>query len=266
LISGDCKVPTVVRYTADGRPAQYGTEAVENVDGLENTTLAKWFKLHLHPAAMRTQNHLTPPALPRLVSLKAVYADFLGYVFRHAREFVDKSSLDAVGRGSLWTRLKDSCVIVMAIPNGWDDAQQAFLRDAVVMAGILPFNHDRERLKFVSESEASVHFAIAYANIGSWLRKGTTLAVCDAGGSTVDTTVYRCTSTSPQLELKEVTSSECVQAGSAFLDQEAEVFLQRKLAGTKYGTTEMIGLMVREFERKTVSLTGFLSAQFAIPC
>ena len=264
MVSGDCKVPTVVRYTSDGHPAQYGTEAVENVDGLENTTLAKWFKLHLHPAAMRTRNRLTPPHLPRNVSLKTVYADFLGYVFKHARQFADSSSLDAVGRGSLWTRLKDNCVIVMAIPNGWDDAQQAFLREAVVMAGILPFDHDRERLKFVSESEASVHFAIAYANIGSWLREGTTLAVCDAGGSTVDTTVYRCTSASPQLKLEEVTSSECVQAGSAFLDQEARLFLERKLKGTKYDTLEMINLMVHEFERKTVSPTSLLYPLFAI--
>ena len=101
VVAGDCKVPTVVRYTADGRATRYGTEAIEILDGDENTTLAKWFKLHLHPAAMRTQNNLTPPALPRHVPLKTVYADFLAYVFKHARAFVDKSSLDAVGRGSL---------------------------------------------------------------------------------------------------------------------------------------------------------------------
>ena len=251
--TGDCKVPTVVRYTSGGRAVQFGTEAVENIEGLDDTTLAKWFKLFLHPVAMRTKNHLTPPPLPRGVTLKTVYADMLAYLFKHARQFVDSSSLDAVGRGSLWTRLKSNFVIIMAIPNGWDDSQQAFLREAVVAAGILPFDHDHERLKFVSESEASVHFAINYTNIETWLREGTTFAVCDAGGSTVDTTVYKCVAAAPQLRLEEVTSSECVQAGSAFLDQEARRFLQQKLVGSRYGTSDIINVMVQEFERKTVS-------------
>ena len=254
VCAGNCKVPTVVRYTSGGRAVQFGTEAVDNIEGLDDTTLAKWFKLFLHPMAMRTQNHLTPPPLPRGVTLKTVYADMLAYLFKHARQFVDSSSLDALGRGSLWMRLKSNFVLVMAIPNGWDDSQQAFLREAVVSAGILPFDHDHERLKFVSESEASVHFAINYANIGTWLRKGTTFAVCDAGGSTVDTTVYKCVAEAPQLRLEEVTSSECVQAGSALLDHEAKQFLQYKLTGSKYGTPDMIDIMVQEFERKTVGI------------
>ncbi|KAH7096190.1 hypothetical protein BKA62DRAFT_720363 [Auriculariales sp. MPI-PUGE-AT-0066] len=249
--AGDCKVPSIVRYNSVGQAVQFGTEAVENPDGLENTTVAKWFKLHLHPAAMRAENHLTPPALPHNVTLKTVYADFLGYLFTHSRKFLESSTLDATGGGSLWTRLQSNFVICLAIPNGWEDAQQAFLRDAVVAAGILPYNHDRESLQFVSESESSVHFAVMYASISNWLREGTLLGVLDAGGSTVDTTIYRCVSCAPLLRLEEVTSSECVQAGSAFVDQEAEKYLQNKLRGSRYGTPETIAAMVRAFERKT---------------
>ncbi|KAH7096188.1 hypothetical protein BKA62DRAFT_38331 [Auriculariales sp. MPI-PUGE-AT-0066] len=249
--AGDCKVPSVVRYTSHGEAVQFGTEAVENLDDLENTSIAKWFKLHLHPKTMDAGNHLTPPPLPQGVSLKTVYADFLGYLFTHSRQFLDSSTLDATGRGSLWTRLKSNFVICLAIPNGWEDAEQAFLRNAVIAAGILPYNHDRERLKFVSESESSIHFAVKYAGISNWLREGTILGVLDAGGSTVDTTIYRCVSCVPQLRLEEVTSSECVQAGSAFVDQAAEQLLQSKLGDSRYGTADAISAMVREFERRT---------------
>ena len=240
---------------------QFGAEAIENFDGLEDTTLATWFKIHLHPEKMRVENRLTSPPLPKCVNIKTVYTDFLSYLFSHARNFLNESSL--VGREGLFDRLKDNFVVVLAIPNGWDSAQQAFLRDAVVSAGILSVNHDRDRLQFVSEAEASVHFAINYARIGNWLREGMQLAVCDAGGSTLDTTVYTCISAAPRLQLKETTSSECVQAGSVFVDEAARSFLGGKLASsTKYGSPEVIECMVRTFEKKTVSSVGPLYSLF----
>jgi len=241
-------VPTVVRYNSQGRAVQFGSVAVENEEDLQGTTLVKWFKLHLHPAAMRTANNLTPPPLPSRVGIKRVYTDFLKYTFAHTKSFVSTSSLVN------WDRLKDSFVIVMAIPNGWDDTQQALLRSAVVAADILPEKHDRDRLQFVSEAEASIHYAIKYGGMDSELRKGSTVAVCDAGGSTVDTTVYTCTSAAPNLQLKEITFSECVQAGGVCVDEAARLFLERKLAGSsKYGSPDIIKCMVREFEKKTVS-------------
>ncbi|KAH7088652.1 hypothetical protein BKA62DRAFT_163401 [Auriculariales sp. MPI-PUGE-AT-0066] len=248
--AGDCKVPSVVGYDPNGRAVQFGAQAVENAECLENIQLVRWFKLHLHPDTMKAANNLTPPPLPDGVTLKTVYVDLLTYLFTHARDYVDSTSLDIGGQGTLWSRLGTKFELCLAIPNGWDEVQQQFLREAVVTAGIFPADHDVDRLKFVSEAEAAVHFAIVYANIGTWLRVGNTLVVCDAGGSTVDSTVYKCTSTSP-LQLEEVTSSECVQAGGAFLDWEAERVLRRRLEGSRYGHPEIVDIMVREFERKT---------------
>lgn len=201
---------------------------------------------------MRAENHLEPYPLPYGVALKIVYRDFLAYLFNHALKFWDTTALGVDTRGLRGTLLKSNYHIVMPIPNGWDNSQQGFLRDAAVAAGILPFEH-ANRLSFVSESESSVHFAIGYANAGSWLNSGTIFAVTDAGGSTVDTTIYKCVSSAPELKLEEITASECVQAGSALLDQAAEKLLKTKLRGSKYGLPGVIAAMVHEFERKTVS-------------
>lgn len=69
----------------------------------------------------------------------------------------------------------------------------------------------RRRLEFVTEGEASVHYALAHTQSQAWLTKDTLFAVTDAGGSTVDSTLYECKKTSPELVLEEVCASECVQ-------------------------------------------------------
>lgn len=208
-------MPTVVRYNAAGKAVSFGAAAVEDTgdnddEGDGETALAYWFKLWLHPAEMRKENALDVPPLPPNVPLRTVYTDFLRFAFTHARDTFVRTSPDAA---ALWARLGGAFELVYAIPNGWGGAQQAFVRDALVGAGVLPANFAPARLAFVSEAEASAHFALAHMNIAHWLKVGSVFAVLDAGGSTVDTTIYRCTALAPKLRLEEVTSSECVQAG-----------------------------------------------------
>ncbi|KAF8736985.1 ATP binding, partial [Rhizoctonia solani] len=57
----------------------------------------------------------------------------------------------------------------------------------------------------------------------------TTFIVCDAGGSTIDTTAYCVKTASPLLELEEKKASACVQAGGVFVDGEFEQYLTRIL-------------------------------------
>lgn len=244
--AGDSKLPTLVRYKG-GRAISYGAEALEEPDD-DDTHLARWFKLHLHPQAMRTTPNFEVPPLPPKVTLKQVYADFLAFIFAHAREFFATSMHDGE---RILERLDGSLVLVLATPNGWDTTQHGFLRDAVYRAGILPRDAPDERLQFVSEAEASVHFALERTRGDEWLVPGTNFAVLDAGGSTVDTTVYRCLATVPKMKLEEVTGSECVQAGSVFVNRDAEQLLKMKLANSKYGRDEYIYDMMEIFEKKT---------------
>ena len=75
-------------------------------------------------------------------------------------------------------------------------------------------------------------------------------AVVDAGGSTVDSTLYKCKKVTPKLILKEVCASECVQAGSVFIDRAAQHMLKAKLEGSRFGDDACIQGMLGEFERK----------------
>ena len=112
-------------------------------------------------------------------------------------------------------------------------------------------NHDESRLRFVTEGEASVHYALEYTQSDQWLRKGVVFAVVDAGGSTVDSTLYECKETNPKLILEEVCASECVQAGSVFIDRAAQHMLKAKLQGSRFGDDVCIQRILGEFERKT---------------
>ena len=76
-------------------------------------------------------------------------------------------------------------------------------------------------------------------------------AVVDAGGSTVDSTLYKCKKTTPKLILEEVCASECVQAGSVFIDRAARHMLVAKLHGTRFCDETYIQDILGEFERKT---------------
>ena len=112
-------------------------------------------------------------------------------------------------------------------------------------------NHDESYLNFVTEGEASVHYALAYTQSAQWLRKGVVFAVVDAGGSTVDSTLYECKETTPKLILQEVCASECVQAGSVFIDRAAQHMLKTKLQGSQFGDDMCVQGILEEFEKKT---------------
>ncbi|KAG8819814.1 hypothetical protein FRC18_011910 [Serendipita sp. 400] len=257
--SGDSKIPTFVAY--QGRqPKFFGAEAREVIDDPQYI-VAKWFKLHLHPDSMKIadappaygSNIVTPakievPPLPEGVTLLEIYASFIGYMYETTQRFFAENTPNGA---QIWNRLASKIVIVLCTPNGWDMAQQAFLRNATVKAGVVRSPEDAElRIEFITEGEASVHYALAHTKTSTWLTKNAMFAVTDAGGSTVDSTLYECKSTSP-LSLEEVCESECVQAGGVFVDRGLQTVLEQKLKDSDFGDPESIVEMVRSFEKKT---------------
>ncbi|KAG8775473.1 hypothetical protein FRC15_000510 [Serendipita sp. 397] len=246
--SADSKIPTIVAYQK-GEAKYFGAEAREFLED-EDYEIARWFKLRLHPDSMkldRATKSLETPPLPPGVSLVQVYSDFIRYIYRVAKRFFVNNTPSGQ---QMWNRLGNQIPIVFCTPNGWDIRQHAVLTDASIRAGIVTEGDADDRLWFLTEGEASVHYSLAHTQTISWLNKGTLFAVMDVGGSTVDSTLYRCRSRSP-LILEEVCASACVQAGGIFIDRGIREVLERRLNGSEYSDPESISLMIHQFEQKT---------------
>ncbi len=109
--------------------------------------------------------------------------------------------------------------LVFAVPNGWSVDQQQFLARQVTSIKILSGQSTESRIRFVSEGEASIHYAIHYAQDLSWLSQELNFVVIDAGGSTIDSTLYVCKEPPPTLRLEEGHSSDCIQVQVYLLSQ-----------------------------------------------
>jgi hypothetical protein len=219
------QTPSIVSYKA-GAVKACGAKAAEDFEEHEEST-AYWFKviviplyqtshfsmmksdallkLHVHPASSASEGFEIPP-LPAGITVERVYADLMKYLMENTRRFFERTTPNGA---QIWARVRDTIVIVLATPNGWDIREQSILRKAAIMASLVTEENASQFLQFVTESEASVHYALAQDS-RKWLKKDTVFAVVDCGGSTVDTTIYRCKSTSP-LALKETCPNKCVQ-------------------------------------------------------
>jgi hypothetical protein len=147
------------------------------------------------------------PALPRRTTLDQIYSDFIKYLYDKTRKFFIETSPDGQ---NIWNRLEKSNLVIFCVPNGWDISQQNFLRDSAIKAGIVSECDSNERIKFVTEGEASIHYAVAHTSSTGWLKENRMFAIIDAGGSTIDSALYECKTSQP-LQLEEVCTSECIQ-------------------------------------------------------
>ncbi|KAH7098624.1 hypothetical protein BKA62DRAFT_773174 [Auriculariales sp. MPI-PUGE-AT-0066] len=250
----ECKVPTAIRYSRAGVPIAFGAEAEEYYGLQEDTLLVRYFKLLLHPPQSMSRCRHSPPMLPNGRSdIVAVYSDFLGFTFSQATRFFKATRANGDG---MWARLCDTFEIVFAIPNAWNETQENKMIRALLRAGILQPGANLERVTFVTEAEAAVHFALLNASgVADSMRPGSVFTVIDAGGSTVDTAIYRCDQLNP-LRLSEIAPSSCVQAGSIYVNSELERLLSEKWAAVKSRKSDplnksgLISAALQRFEQK----------------
>lgn len=148
------------------------------------------------------------PLLPTHVSIEKVYADFMKYLMVNTQKCFEESIPNSI---AVWRRLREAIVVVLTTPNGWELSQLGSLRNVAIAADLVDAGNTHQFLDFVTEGEASVHYALAYSRSKTWLFPGSIFAVIDAGGSTVDSTLYQCKSMQPKVCLEGVCPSECVQ-------------------------------------------------------
>lgn len=100
-------------------------------------------------------------ALPRLPPGKNVidvFSDFLKYMYTCARKYIQESHASGT---NLWESVQSRIDFVLSHPNGWEGAQQSQMRIAAIRANLIPSsNAGSERIHFVTEGEASLHFCL----------------------------------------------------------------------------------------------------------
>jgi len=118
------------------------------------------FKLHFRSKGLgehRDIGHHLPP-LPPTKTIAHIWADFLRYLFDCARQYIQDSEPKGI---ILWESLKNRIDFVLSHPNGWEGREQTQMRRAAVLAGLIPdLKSGHDRLSFVTEGEACLHFAI----------------------------------------------------------------------------------------------------------
>ena len=135
---------------------------------------------------MHVTDNISP--LPLNKTVVDVFADFLAYLLECASSFIQDTHANGA---RLWESVKDDLRFVLPHPNGWEGAQQAEMRKATVLAKLIPdTTAGHARLSFVTEGEASLHFAVQNGLPIGVMEDGEGVMIVDAGGGTIDISSY----------------------------------------------------------------------------
>ncbi|KAK0471591.1 hypothetical protein IW261DRAFT_1511451 [Armillaria novae-zelandiae] len=235
---GDAKIPTILYYDQSGDLKAAGAEALDEsvIRSAEDEEWVKYsrFKLHMRPKWAHTKeiNEAIAP-LPPGKDIVEVFGDFYAYLVDCTLTFIQESHQNGA---DLLSSVQDRIEFILSHPNGWEGVQQKKLRRAAVYAGLIPDNvKGHERIHFVTEGEASLHFCIDHG-LSSYIRDGEGVMIVDAGGGTVDISTYSRTSSSSidGSSFEEIVAPACIFSGSIFVTRRAESFLKKKLKGSQY--------------------------------
>ncbi|KAJ7578246.1 hypothetical protein C8J56DRAFT_969497 [Mycena floridula] len=234
-VGGDAKIPSIIYYDEKGVLKGVGAEALELKDWVvennqeKNWFLAEWFKLELRPKSTLPVNAARRNLLPPGKTIVQVFADFLGYLFRCAKIYIQESCPNGL---EFWATIANDIEFVLTHPNGWEGAQQNQMRQAAALAGIIPNSDDGQaRIRFVTEGEASLHFCIHHGLAGYTSKPEEAVIIVDAGGGTIDITSYAGSSNG---SFQEIARPACHFAGSVYVLRHARLFLWQRLQGSKY--------------------------------
>lgn len=145
-------------YGSSRQPRRvYQSRMVSTLSHLEHRAYMNFlrWKLHLRP---QEYGRLDIPALPRGKKAVHILQDFLGYLFNCIQQFFTETYVNG---NDLWRSLAETVEYILPQPNGWSGAEYRVIRTACVSAGLVPSEQAaRDRVLFVSEGEASLHFCL----------------------------------------------------------------------------------------------------------
>lgn len=205
---------------------------------------ASRFKMHLrskYTASQHLQDAL--PDLPPSKTVVDVLSDFLSYLYKCTASYIADTHPNGA---ELWDSFasathappdssnasNDGIRFVISHPNGWEGKEQAQMRKAVVNAKLVPDTPEgHRRMTFVTEGEASLHFAVENGLLAHAVN-GDGIVVVDAGGGTIDISTYKKNSKDHNKIFEEISVPKCHFLGSIFVTLTAKEFLKGELSIT----------------------------------
>ena len=93
------------------------------------------------------------PSLPLNKTVVEVFADFLEYLFQCSSKYIPSQQSHVNGE-ELWSSFADNVDFVLSHPNGWEGAEQSQMRQATILACLVPDTPSGPaRVLFVTEGE-----------------------------------------------------------------------------------------------------------------
>lgn len=208
----------------------------------------EWFKLHLRPNSQSTLDISKQlPPLPPDKTIVQVFADFLRYLFQCAESYIQQTHANG---HDLWASVEHDIDYVLSHPNGWEGFQQAQMRKAAVLAGLIPDDATgHSRISFVTEGEASLHFSIENGLPPDVMKTGEGVIIVDGGGGTIDVSAYGRVPNSIEDAFEEIAPPQCHLQGSIFVSLQASEFLSNYLSDSAF--RDDLDTIVQEFDKTT---------------
>lgn len=227
------KVPTCIAYyqaspKEDAQVVAWGLEA-SSLPSREGLFRVEWFKLFLDPLVLRNRQLPASTRLPQLPAGKEpldCISDYLSCLWRYAKERI----VEDIG---IVADL-EAANVVLTVPAAWDATACCLMREAAIRAGLVQSSRGgdvnwRDRLQIITEPEAAAIHASTHATL-HLLRPSMSFMLCDAGGGTVDTAVYKLIGRLSALEIAEMCSRSGANCGSLFLDLRFEALVKSILS------------------------------------
>lgn len=146
-----------------------------------------------------------------------ILGDLLKYLYQSTKQYIRErqgdSILDSIG---------DNINFILSHPNGWEGKQQSQMRRAAIAAGLVANTSEAlQRIGFVTEGEASLHFCLnkiptaleEYVSpictgilFHAYAQANDGVSIIDCGGGTVDISTY---ARSSDGHFREIAPAEC---------------------------------------------------------
>ncbi|KAI8143009.1 hypothetical protein BJV82DRAFT_613072 [Fennellomyces sp. T-0311] len=205
------KVPTLLLYRKGSTQlVHWGMDARRRImkPGSGDLLLLYNFRLYL-------DEYLQEEVLPSNLQIVDVITDYLHSFHQHACAEICTNTLGVSYDQSQFRYF-------LTVPTTWNDRAKAIMREASIRAGLVKRGDHPDRLILVSETQA----AVSYCQRKLTLAHGQRFMICDAGGSTVDLTVFEIDKQKNGRRLyKELASNSC---GSGSLNLRMRNYIKRR--------------------------------------